>query len=498
MNPADRLLQTRNLTKSFLGVKAVQGVSLEFSAGSIHALMGENGAGKSTIGKMLAGLIAPDSGEILFEGKQIAFRSPRDAQKAGVHILHQELAAFPNLTVAENLVIERLASRLGFLNAKARDEEAQRCLELLDLQIDLRSDFGKLSPGFQQLVLLARILSIDAKVVVFDEPTSSLTEPEVQLLFQKIRLLRDKGVCCIYVSHRMKEIFELCDTVTVLRDGQFVDSRPVDEFNSDSLIEAMTGRKVALGSPKPELGGKEPILVATRLTGEGFKQIDLTVAPGEVVGIAGLVGSGRTELLEGIFGLRATAGELEYDGSAFSNRSPAACLKKGLGLLPEDRKVQGLILELPILSNMSLSSLKQMSKFGFIERSTEEEKGREVSQELLMKADAGLDAPAGHLSGGNQQKVVLARLLMAQCKLLMLDEPTRGVDVGAKQEIHRVIQELVAEGKGVLVVSSELPEILALCNRIYVMREGAIVAEYSADQASETVLLNSMAGLVAI
>jgi ABC-type sugar transport system ATPase subunit len=496
---APPLLEFREITKRFPGIVALDRVSVTVAAGSCHGLVGENGAGKTTLGKILAGVHQPDGGEVRIGGRPVRLASPWQALQAGVGMVHQELAFCENLTVAENLCLDHLPARAGWL---ARRELQARARELLapiapDLDVNLR--LGGLPVSQQQLVQIAAAIGRGARIIIFDEPTSSLSEVEARRLHDLIRQLKAQGVTCLYISHRLPEVIALCDTVTVLRDGQVVATRPTAELDEAAMVSLMIGRDLAEYFPHhlQAAAGEELLRVEDLSSPRKFAGINLTLRAGEVVGIAGLVGAGRTELAQALFGLDPeVTGRVWVGGQPLALKSPRRALARGLGLLPEDRKRHGLVLTMNARENLTLPLLGRLSRAGWVRRRAEGALVRETFQRLRVRASSP-EAPAAALSGGNQQKLVLARWLAAQCRVLLLDEPTRGVDVGAKAEIHGLIDELARSGAAVLLISSELPEVLNLSTRLLVMREGRLVGELSREQAQPEAVLRLMAGLPA-
>jgi ABC-type sugar transport system ATPase subunit len=485
------------VSKSFPGVQALKSVSLEIAAGSCHALCGENGAGKSTLGKILAGLQTPDSGRIFVFGKEVELSSPHDALAAGIGMVHQELAFCENLSVAENLCLGDIPQRRGFVDHDEMDRRATALLAETGTTLDVRGKLGDLSIGNRQMVQIAAAVGGGARIIVFDEPTSSLSQAEAERLYALIARLRERGVTCIYVSHRMPEIFALCDAVSVLRDGQHVATRPIDGLTEGQLVEMMIGRPLAEYFPPatpPTLG--EEVLRAEKLTAPGrFRDVSLTLRAGEVVGLAGLMGAGRSEVACALFGLEPlTGGEIYLRGSRVRITDPRQAIRAGIGFVPEDRKRQGLVLSESAMRNASLPTLDKLSRLSWIQRARERVQTSTLFQRLRVRTP-GLDAVVAGLSGGNQQKVVLAKWLAARPSILILDEPTRGVDVGAKAEIHSLIGELAASGTAILVISSELPEVLTLAERILVLREGRLVGELARADATQDSLLRMMAGI---
>jgi ABC-type sugar transport system ATPase subunit len=485
------------ISKRFPGAQALSGVSFAIAAGSCHALCGENGAGKSTLGKLIAGIHRPDGGRLLVHGREVHFDGPRDALAAGVGMVHQELAFCDNLSVAENLCLSALPSRSGLVD---REEMARRAAAMLaetGTPLDVSRPFGKLPIGQRQMVQIAAAVGGGARIIVFDEPTSSLSQAEAERLFALIERLKAQQVTCIYVSHRMPEIFRLCDTVTVLRDGRHVATRPTEGLTESDLVQMMIGRPLGDYFPRHAEGGDgAEVLRVEGLTVPGkFEDVSFTVRAGEVVGLAGLMGAGRSEVASTLFGIeRPTRGRIVLEGREVRIGSPAQAIALGIGYVPEDRKRQGLVLGASGVHNTSLPILGRLSRFGWVRRRAERRMAREYFDRLRVRTPS-LDAVVAGLSGGNQQKIVLAKWLAASSRLLILDEPTRGVDVGAKAEIHTLIGELAARGTAILVISSELPEVISLSERIVVLRAGRVAGELARREATEDSVLRLMAGL---
>jgi len=495
--PAVRFEQ---ITKRFLGVQALDGVTLEVAAGSCHALCGENGAGKSTLGKVLAGIHSPDAGKLFVRGREVRFDSPRDAFAAGVGMVHQELAYCGNMTVAENLLLGKLPRRRGFVDRKALEQRAQAMLAEIGAELDVRAAMSDLRIAQQQLVQIATAVGAGADIVVFDEPTSSLSQADADRLYELIERLKARGVTCIYVSHRMPEIYRLCDTISVLRDGRHVATRPAATLSESELVTLMIGRELGDYLPQSDerAVGKE-LLRVDRLTVPGrFRDVSFSLHEGEIVGLAGLVGAGRSEIAQAIFGLEhVSSGTVAVDGKPAHIAGPKDAIALGIGLVPEDRKRQGLVLGESGLHNTTLPILRRLSRALFVRRREEATLASTFFSKLRVRTPS-LAAPVAGLSGGNQQKVVLARWLAANSRILILDEPTRGVDVGAKAEIHRLIRDLAARGNAVLLISSELPEVIAISHRILVMRQGELVTEVPHAQATQELLLRLMAGVAMV
>jgi ABC-type sugar transport system ATPase subunit len=492
-------IEFKGITKTFGGVIALSDVTLDIARGECHGLMGENGAGKSTLGKVLAGIHKPDSGEMKIDGKSFNFSSPRDAMDAGVAMVHQELAFCKDLSVAENLSMGHYPRKLGVIVDKAEMERrAHELLSKISVSLDVSRPMHELSTAQEQLVQIAAAVGIGPRIVIFDEPTSSLAEPDAQNLFKLIESLREGGMTMIYVSHRMPELFRLCDKISVLRDGQYVGTLGRAEATQDAVVKMMIGRSVTDYFPQ-HVSGKpgEVVLRVNNLSSPGlFRDVNFEVRAGEIVGFAGLVGSGRSEIAKAIFGLdRSAKGEVEIGGKRLGLGSTKESMAAGVGLVPEDRKRQGLILELPIRANVSLAILDRLrGAIGMLKRKREEEVSADYFGKLRVKASS-MEAPPSSLSGGNQQKVVLAKWLARGGKLLIVDEPTRGVDVGAKAAIHALIDELASQGLAVMLISSELPEVINLSTRILVMRDGNIAGELSRQEASQEAVLRLMAGV---
>jgi ABC-type sugar transport system ATPase subunit len=484
------------ITKRFPGVTALSDVTFDVASGSCHAICGENGAGKSTLGKTLAGIHSPDAGTITIDGRTVRFSSPRDALAAGVAIVHQELAFCENMTVAENLCLGRLPSRFGIVDRAALRATAAELLGAIGARVAVDRPMDTLSVAEQQLVQIAAAVGSGARVLVFDEPTSSLDEDDVARLFALIRDLRARGVTIIYVSHRMAEIYRLCDTITVLRDGRHIATRPVAELDEAELVRLMIGRSLEQYFPAHVGAARGDVLLRVDgLSRAGaFDDVSFSVHAGEVVGLAGLVGAGRSELARAVFGLEApTAGSIMVRGGPADVRSPHDAMALGIGFVPEDRKKQGLVLPMRAGDNSTLPMLGTFANLGWIDRQRERTAVDDLFARLRLRAAA--QVATASLSGGNQQKVVMAKWLAANSEILILDEPTRGVDVGAKAEIHAWIDELASRGCGVLLISSELPELINLSSRILVLRHGRLVGELSRADATQAALLRMMTGL---
>jgi ABC-type sugar transport system ATPase subunit len=493
----DAAVRFEHVTKRFPGVVALEDVSLEIAAGSCHALCGENGAGKSTLGKILSGLYAPDEGQVVVFGKPVHFSGPEQGLAAGIGMVHQELVFCENLSIAENLCLARLPTHHGFLSRPEMWRRAAAMLAAIGAAMDVRETVGRLTTGQQQILQIATAVGGGARIIVFDEPTSSLSQHEAEKLYELIARLREQGVTCIYVSHRMEEIFHLCDTVTILRDGRHVATEPTATVSEGRLVEMMIGRKLEEYFPAhvKAQAGEEVLRVEGLTSPGGFTDIAFTLRAGEVLGFAGLVGAGRSEVARALFGLDPVAtGKIWVRGTPVRIRNPEDAMRLGIGLVPEDRKRQGLVLSMTGLANTTLVILHRLARAGFIRHRAERALASTYFERLRVRAP-GVDTITAGLSGGNQQKLVIAKWLAARCQILIVDEPTRGVDVGAKAEIHALIDDLAASGNAVILISSELPEVVNLSTRILVLREGRIVGELSREKATQAALMRLMAGL---
>jgi rhamnose transport system ATP-binding protein len=482
------LLLASNISKAYAGVQALQNASFELRAGEVHALIGENGAGKSTLIKIITGAVQSDSGELLLNGQTIAHNSPRVSKQLGIAAIYQQPALFPELTVAENirLGLER-ASRWGRVDWRERRRIAGDLLARVGAKIDVDTNAGDLTMPQQQLVEIARALGANAEILIMDEPTASLSERETQNLFRVIRQLRAQGVGIIYISHRLEELALIADRVTVLRDGQRIDTRLMSELNRSQLIQLMVGRELAAVFPKRTAEAAETLLelrgVSCQAT--GTRDVNLSVRAGEIVGVAGLVGAGRTELAQTIFGLNpADAGEILLRGEPVKISSPARAIEYGIAYVPEDRRRHGVVLQMSIKANITLAALKGLSRLARMDFRREREIAADYTELLAIKTPS-IFARASTLSGGNQQKVALSRWLVTNPSVLILDEPTQGIDVGAKSEIHRLMSDLAAAGVAILMISSELTEILGMSDRIAVMQGGTVVGVLDRAEATQ-------------
>jgi D-xylose transport system ATP-binding protein len=502
-----KLLEMKNITKTFPGVKALDGVTFDLNQGEIHALVGENGAGKSTLIKILAGVYPhPEyGGEIMLDGVERRFANVRDSETTGVAVIYQEMSLVKDLGVAENIFLGRAPRRLGVINWEELFSRAQKLLDDLHLQIDPRTPVRNLGIGQQQLVEIAKALSQNARILVLDEPTAALTDAEVETLFGILNGLRARGVGMIYISHKLDEVFRISDRITVLRDGKTIDTNATSDLNESRVIAQMVGRAVDHIFPEATHERGEVTFEARNVTVEDpavpgkllVDDVGFTVRKGEVLGIAGLMGSGRTELLMAIFGAHAgrKSAEVFVRGKQIQINSPADAIKHGVAFVTEDRKRYGLILEQTILRNMTLAGLRKLSGRFFTDENAEAAAGQRAANDLRIKAPSVFTI-AGTLSGGNQQKVVLAKWLLTNPGVLFLDEPTRGIDVGAKQEIYAQINRLAESGLAIVLVSSELPEVLGLSDRVIVLHEGRVTGEFIRSEATPEAVMSCATGHV--
>jgi len=486
------------VSKRFGATQALTDVSLDVMAGEIHALVGENGAGKSTIVKVFAGIHQPDSGTVVLDGNPTLVHGPAHARSLGIAVVHQEPRLFPDLTVAENVFMGHAPmGRLGTLNWREMRQSADRIFESLNVRMDTGEIVRGLSMADQQLIEIAKALSIDARVLILDEPTASLSTHEVERLFSIVRQTRDRGVAILFVSHRLEEVFQLCDRATVLRDGRHVITAPTSELDAPTLVRHMVGRAVSL-FPRSTAHIGDVLLDVRGLTRVGaFRDVTFSVRSGEIVGLAGLVGAGRTEIARVLFGLdRADVGEIRLDGKRVHFRSPSEALGAGVAYVPEDRHIDGLVEGFTISENVTLPIIPRLFPHLFMRTGRERTLTAGYAERLRIRA-TGMDDLIESLSGGNQQKVVIAKWLATKPRVLILDEPTRGVDIGAKVEVHRIISDLAASGLGIVLISSELPEVLAMSDRIMVLHEGRIAAEIPRAEASEERVMLAATGQMA-
>lgn len=489
-NPQN-ILQVQNLSKSFLGVKALDNIQFDLQKGEVHALMGENGAGKSTFMKILMGLLKPDSGEIIFEGEVFKSNNVYENLQKGISMIHQEILVVSELTVAQNIFLGRETNYRSWLNDKAINQKAQEILDAIGVKINAQTKIKNLSIAEKQMVEIAKAISNNAKVIIMDEPTSALTDNEVAMLFKIIKDLKAKGVAIIYISHKMDEIYEITDRITVLRDGKYIATKNTNELDKNALIALMVGRQIndlraAFRFLENNSIKGESILSVQNLNKKGkFKDINFEVHAGEVLGIAGLMGAGRTEIARAIFGLdKYDSGKIILKGNKVDIKSPEDAIKNGIGYVSEDRKALGFIPALSIKENISLSSLANFSKAWFVNSSNEYEATKQLANDLKIKSTS-INQKVMTLSGGNQQKVVIGKVLLTSPSLVILDEPTRGIDIGAKFEIYKLINQLTEKGIAVIMISSELPEILGMSDRIMVLSKGKQTALLSKQEATQ-------------
>jgi ribose transport system ATP-binding protein len=483
------VIRLTGIEKFYPGVKSLDSVDFDVAPGEIHALLGENGAGKSTLTAVMGGAVKPNAGTIEYLGRIVAWRSPKEAQAAGIHVIHQELALFPELTVAENILLtDQPRGPLGLISPRARLKRVQTALDSLGVSISASARIGDLTLADQQMVEIAKALVGEPRLLVFDEPTAVIAGREVDLLFDNMRKMRSRGIGIVYISHRLDEIFEVADRVTILKDGKLVGTHPIGSLTRDGMINLMVGRRLEQIFPprpaKPTQG--RVVLAVDRLSaGDRVKDVSLSVREGEIVAIAGMVGSGRTEVAEAVFGARAVeSGAIAIDGETIPRRGPRQSIRRGVGFLTEDRKDKGLFLGLSVASNIVAPALDEITRKGLLDRSKESDIGRRQISSFSIAAPSP-DTRVGALSGGNQQKVLFSRWARIADRLLILDEPTRGVDVGAKVEIYHMIRSLADQGVAVLMISSELAEVVGLADRVVVMAQGRVTGELSGDELSE-------------
>ena len=489
MADAGYAIDVQHIAKSFGGVKALKDVTLRVKPGTVHALVGENGAGKSTLMNILAGIIKRDKGSVKLFGEEVNFTGPSDSQRHGIAIIHQELALASDLTVAENMFLGNLGQGKPYVNWSEINGKARAALKEFGFDIAPDTLCGSLSVAYQQIVEITKSLVLnDCKVLIMDEPSAVLADPEVDILFENLRKLRENGVAIIYISHRLEEIFRIADAITVFKDGETITDLDPKTCTEDDIITNMVGRKMSsVFPPKVTVKDDAPVsLSVENLSRDGvLNNVSIKVRKGEIVGLSGLIGSGRTELARAVFGIDSfDSGKVHIHGKTVKIRRPADAMKHGVGLIPEDRKGQGGILSMAIQQNLSMSSIDRVSKLGFFSQGADRRMAEDSREKLKIRLGS-LQNPLSSLSGGNQQKVVVAKWLNAQSDILFLDEPTRGVDVGAKAEIYSIIAELAGRGYSIICISSELVEIVGLCHRVYVMSEGDVTGELSGDDINE-------------
>ena len=480
-------IEMRGIDKLFGSNQVLKQAGFTLESGEVHALMGENGAGKSTLMKILTGVYTKDAGTVLVDGKEVNYKNPQEAEKAGIVFIYQELNVMFDLTVEENLFMgKEIHGKFGICDTKAMQKKAQEALNILGVNISPKTVMAELSVGQQQMVEICKALMADAKVIIMDEPTAALTQSETVALFKVIESLRKKGVSMVYISHRMEEIFELCDRITVLRDGSYIGVKNIPETNMNEIVKMMIGREIGERYPSRNVKIGKEVLKVKELTRKGtFHDVNFSVRAGEVLGVSGLMGAGRTEIMQAIFGnLSYESGTIEIDGKEVKISNPRQAMEHGIGFITEDRKTEGLMLDKSIRENISLCNLRRISKSSVISREAEKNMVAEAIKDLHIKC-FGSYHECNNLSGGNQQKVVLAKWILTNPKILILDEPTRGVDIGAKKEIYSIINKLAAQGVAIIMVSSELPEVLGMSDNIMVVREGEVRGIISYEEANQ-------------
>ncbi|EGK07417.1 sugar ABC transporter ATP-binding protein [Kroppenstedtia eburnea] len=491
------LLEMTQIQKSFSGVQVLTDAGFSLDRGEVHALMGENGAGKSTLMKILGGIYRKDGGRVMVSGVERDISNPREATGLGIAMIHQELNLIPHLSVMENLFLGRefVFGRTGWIRWNRMKAEAKKWLEQLEMDLDPSVQTGDLSVGQQQMVEIAKALSLEAKILVLDEPTAALTNREIESLFNVIRSLKKQGVGMIYISHRMEEIFEICDRITVMRDGETVGTRISSETDMNELVRMMVGREIKNRYPRNPVPPGEERLSVEGLTRKGeVKDVTFSIRQGEIVGLAGLMGAGRTETADLLFGIRKPdGGTIRIDGQEVRIRRPEDAIRHGIAYVTEDRKQEGLVLPLSVRENLSLPNLPSLSSWGVIHRQKEARLTEETVKTLSVKT-SGPEQEIRTLSGGNQQKVVIGKWLATSPRVLILDEPTRGVDIGAKEEIYRLMDRLAREGLAILLISSDLPEVLGMSDRVLVMHEGRVTGRFEKGEATQENVMRAASG----
>lgn len=487
---SEYILELKGITKIFPGVKALNNVQFQLKPGEIHALMGENGAGKSTFIKVITGVHKAEEGEMLLDGKKVDFKGPRDAQAAGIAAIYQHVTAYPDLTVTENIFMGHEIKKNGIIQWKTMNEEAAKLLEQLDSDFKATDEMGALSVAQQQMVEIAKALSMKARIIIMDEPTAALTKNESEKLYVIAEKLKEEGASIIFISHRFEDMYRLASRVTVFRDSQYIGTYQVDEITNQDLIKAMVGREISDMFPKPEVKLGEEVLRVEKMNRTGyFKDVSFSLHKGEILGLTGLVGAGRTEVVEALFGITdKDSGKVYMEGKEVKINKPSDAMELGIGLLPEDRQKSGLILSWGLGRNVTLATLENYSKHGFIDEQKEREIAKQYLEEVDTKAQSVFDLGSS-LSGGNQQKVVVAKALVRELKVIIMDEPTKGVDVGAKAEIYEIMGQLAQKGYGVILISSEMPEVLGMSDRIVVMCNGRVAGELNREEATQERIL---------
>lgn len=489
-------IEMKGVTKSFGSNTVLRGVDFNLLAGEVHALMGENGAGKSTLMNIMTGLHKKDDGQIVIDGKEQLFENPKEAENYGISFIHQEMITWPEMTVLENLFMgKEIKTNFGWIKTKEMQNKANNIFKELGINIDFEKQMKTLSVGQQQLVEIAKTLMNDTEVIIMDEPTAALTDREIELLFKIINQLKEKNVAIVYISHRMEEIFKISDRVTVMRDGISISTKPTKETYYDEIVRQMVGRDLEDYYPTIESEKGEVVLEVKELSRSNlFNEISFKLHSGEIIGFSGLMGSGRTEIMRAIFGIdRLEKGEIFIEGKKVEIKTPNDAISKGIGFLTENRKDEGLFLDFSIRDNISMTAFEEFSKYGWINRKEEADFVDLLIKRLTVKT-TDMELPASALSGGNQQKVVLAKWIGAGSKVLILDEPTRGVDVGAKKEIYSLMKELTERGVGIIMVSSDLPEVIGVSDRVIVVHEGKIAGELSKESLSEEKIMTLATG----
>ncbi len=490
---SDYILELQDVVKTFGGVTALNGVHFQLKKGEIHALMGENGAGKSTFIKVITGVHRPNSGRMLLEGKEVTFKSTDESSKMGIAAIYQHVTAFPDLSVTENIFMgQEIKNKFGIYKWAEMTKKAKELIEPLSSDIDVNKAMSTLSVAQQQLVEIAKALSRNARILIMDEPTASLSKNECEQLYQITERLRDEGVSIIFITHKFEDMYRLATRVTVFRDAQYIGNWDVDKISNNDLINAMVGRELTAMYPEKTAKIGDVIMEVDDISKEGyFKNISFNVRKGEILALTGLVGAGRTEVCQSIFGIMPPdSGKIVFEGKTVNIKSPIDALKLGIGLLPEDRQTQGLVNELPIYQNVTSADMSKFIKGGVVDTKEEQKKAIELCQKIQLKA-SDISAPPSSLSGGNQQKVVFAKLLNCDLKVLILDEPTKGIDVGAKYSIYEIMNELAASGYAIIMVSSEMPEVFGMADRIVVLRNGRVAGEFDPKEATQETILNA-------
>lgn len=491
---SEYILELKGVSKYFPGVKALDNVHFQLKAGEIHALMGENGAGKSTFIKIITGVHIPEEGEIFFNGEKVSFKNTREAQALGIAAIYQNSTAYPDLTVAENIFIghEKINPKSKKILWKQINEEAQKLLDRLNANFDSKAVINTLSVAQQQIVEIAKALSMNAKVVIMDEPTAALSNRECEELYKITLKLKESGVAVVFISHRMEDIYRLADRVTVLRDAKYIGTWDMDKLSKDQLVEAMVGRKIDQLFPKHEVPITDEVLRVEKLSQIGhFKDVSFSVHKGEIVALTGLVGAGRSEVVESIFGItHPDSGKVFLDGKEFVVENPSKSINAGIGLLPEDRQKEGLVLEWELSKNITMSNMGKYKKNGFYDVDRENKEAQTLCEKLSIKTPSVFSL-ASSLSGGNQQKVVVAKMMTSNMKVIIMDEPTKGVDIGAKTAIYEIMGSLAERGYGIIMISSEMPEVLGMSDMIVVMKDGRVTATMETKSANQEAILKA-------